>query len=102
VCPAIALGWLKLIINVIPVAHRLRTVVDYDRLIVLDKGEVCSHSIFPFVLLMSSAKIAEFDTPLNLINKENGIFRNMCLKSGTFGELEGEAKAKAERDLNRV
>lgn len=24
-----------------PVAHRLRTVIDYDRLIVLDKGEVC-------------------------------------------------------------
>jgi len=25
-----------------PVAHRLRTVVDYDRLIVLDKGQVCA------------------------------------------------------------
>ncbi|KZP20527.1 multidrug resistance-associated ABC transporter [Athelia psychrophila] len=63
------------------VAHRLRTVIDYDRLIVLDKGE-----------------IAEFDTPLNLINKEGGIFRDMCLKSGTFGELEAEARAKAQRD----
>ncbi|KAF9027408.1 multidrug resistance-associated ABC transporter [Hymenopellis radicata] len=63
------------------VAHRLRTVIDYDRLIVLDKGQV-----------------AEFDTPLNLIRKEDGIFRNMCLKSGTFGELEAAAKAKAERD----
>ncbi len=63
------------------VAHRLRTVIDYDRLIVLDKGQV-----------------AEFDTPLNLIHKEDGIFRTMCLKSGTFGELEAAAKAKAERD----
>lgn len=63
------------------VAHRLRTVIDYDRLIVLDAGEV-----------------AEFDTPLNLIQKENGIFRTMCLKSGTFTELEAAAKAKAERD----
>jgi len=60
------------------VAHRLRTVIDYDRLIVLDKGQ-----------------IAEFDTPWNLIQKEDGIFRNMCLKSGTFGELEAAAKAKA-------
>ncbi|KAF8987995.1 P-loop containing nucleoside triphosphate hydrolase protein, partial [Cyathus striatus] len=34
------------------VAHRLRTVIDYDRLIVLDKG-----------------KISEFDTPWNLIQK---------------------------------
>lgn len=63
------------------VAHRLRTVIDYDRLIVLDKGE-----------------LVEFDTPLNLIEKEDGIFRNMCLKSGTFAELEAAAKAKAERD----
>ncbi|PIL29150.1 ATP-binding cassette transporter [Ganoderma sinense ZZ0214-1] len=64
------------------VAHRLRTVIDYDRLIVLDKGE-----------------LAEFDTPLNLIRKEGGIFRSMCLKSGTFAELEAAAKAKAEGDL---
>ncbi|OBZ77340.1 ATP-dependent bile acid permease [Grifola frondosa] len=64
------------------VAHRLRTVIDYDRLIVLDKGE-----------------LVEFDTPFNLIHKEGGIFRNMCLKSGTFAELEAAAKAKAERDL---
>lgn len=59
-------------------AHRLRTVIDYDRLIVLDKGE-----------------LAEFDTPWNLLQKEDGIFRNMCLKSGTYAELEAAAKAKA-------
>jgi hypothetical protein len=60
------------------VAHRLRTVIDYDRLIVLDKGV-----------------IAEFDTPWKLIQKEDGIFRSMCMKSGTFAELEEVAKAKA-------
>ena len=59
-------------------AHRLRTVIDYDRLIVLDKGE-----------------LAEFDTPLNLIQKEGGIFRSMCLNSGTFAELEAAAREKA-------
>lgn len=60
------------------VAHRLKTVIDYDRLIVLDKGV-----------------IAEFDTPWNLIQKEDGIFRNMAMKSGTFAELERIAKEKA-------
>jgi len=39
--------------------------------------------------------IAEFDTPLNLIRKEGGIFREMCLKSGQFKELEEAAQAKA-------
>ena len=52
--------------------------IDYDRLIVLDKGV-----------------IAEFDTPWNLIQKENGIFRQMALKSGVFSELERVAKEKA-------
>ena len=60
------------------VAHRLKTVIDYDRLIVLDKGVV-----------------AEFDTPWNLIQKEDGIFRNMAMKSGMFAELERIAKEKA-------
>ncbi|KAI0050170.1 P-loop containing nucleoside triphosphate hydrolase protein [Auriscalpium vulgare] len=63
------------------VAHRLKTVIDYDRLIILDKGS-----------------IAEFDTPWNLIRKEDGIFRSMCLKSGTFAQLEQAAKGKAAKD----
>lgn len=60
------------------VAHRLRTVIDYDRLLVLDQGT-----------------IAECDTPYNLIRKEDGVFRNMCLKSGTYQELEDAARAQA-------
>ncbi len=56
----------------------MKTVIDYDKLIVLDKGV-----------------IAEFDTPWNLIQKEDGIFRNMAMKSGMFAELERIAKEKA-------
>ncbi|KAF8205407.1 multidrug resistance-associated ABC transporter [Mycena galopus ATCC 62051] len=63
------------------IAHRLKTVIDYDRLLVLDKG-----------------KLVEFDTPLRLIEKEDSIFRGMCLKSGYFAELEASARAKAEQD----
>ncbi|KAI5116711.1 hypothetical protein M0805_003223 [Coniferiporia weirii] len=62
------------------IAHRLRTVIDYDRLIVLDAGS-----------------IAEFDTPYNLLQREGGIFRGMCLKSGSFAELEEVARHKAEQ-----
>ncbi|KAJ7647783.1 hypothetical protein FB45DRAFT_987394 [Roridomyces roridus] len=67
------------------IAHRLKTVIDYDRLLVLDKGKAI-------------LQLVEFDTPWRLIQKEDGIFRSMCLKSGYFGELETSARAKAERD----
>ncbi|KAJ7054740.1 hypothetical protein C8F01DRAFT_1374331 [Mycena amicta] len=63
------------------IAHRLKTVIDYDRLLLLDKG-----------------KVVEFDTPYKLIQKKDGIFRGMCLKTGYFDELESAARAKAERD----
>ncbi|KAJ7047568.1 P-loop containing nucleoside triphosphate hydrolase protein [Mycena alexandri] len=56
------------------VAHRIKTVIDYDRLIILDQGE-----------------IAQCDTPYNLIRAE-GIFREMCKKSGAFDELEAAAR----------
>ena len=38
--------------------------------------------------------MVEFDTPWNLIQREGGIFRSMCLKSGTLNELQQIAKAK--------
>ncbi|KAH8927801.1 P-loop containing nucleoside triphosphate hydrolase protein [Atractiella rhizophila] len=42
------------------IAHRLRTILSYDRILVMDKGEV-----------------AEFDSPENLFRKEDGIFRQV-------------------------
>ncbi|TDL15864.1 hypothetical protein BD410DRAFT_816853 [Rickenella mellea] len=62
----------------ITVAHRIQSVIDYDRLIVLDKGTV-----------------TEFDSPYNLLQMEDGIFRSMCLASGSFAELRDAAKSKA-------
>jgi ABC-type multidrug transport system fused ATPase/permease subunit len=47
--------------TVITIAHRLRTVVDYDRILGLDAGRVkeCGH-------------------PWQLLQREDGIFRGMC------------------------
>ncbi|KAG1750098.1 ABC protein, partial [Suillus lakei] len=46
------------------IAHRLRTIISYDRILVLDAGLV-----------------AEFDTPSNLFQMESGLFRGMCERS---------------------
>ncbi|KAJ7175337.1 multidrug resistance-associated ABC transporter [Mycena filopes] len=43
------------------IAHRLNTIAYYDRIVVMDAGQV-----------------AEFDTVLNLYDKEDSIFRSLC------------------------
>ncbi|KAJ7708108.1 P-loop containing nucleoside triphosphate hydrolase protein [Mycena rosella] len=58
--------------TLICIAHRLRTIISYDRILVLDAG-----------------KIAEFDTPLNLFNQAEGVFRGLCEKSNiTLTDIE--------------
>lgn len=47
------------------IAHRLRTIIGYDRICVMDQG-----------------RIAELDTPAELWRMEGGIFRGMCERSG--------------------
>ncbi|KAI7906444.1 P-loop containing nucleoside triphosphate hydrolase protein [Cokeromyces recurvatus] len=64
------------------IAHRIRTVADYDRILVLDHGEV-----------------KEFDTPYNLMTREGGIFQQMCLRSGEYNELLAIATAKKDQSL---
>ncbi|KIO14761.1 hypothetical protein M404DRAFT_118392 [Pisolithus tinctorius Marx 270] len=54
------------------IAHRLRTIISYDRVLVMDAG-----------------KVAEFDTPYNLYQKEGGLFRGMCERSNiTLKDIE--------------
>ncbi|ODV96481.1 hypothetical protein PACTADRAFT_75600 [Pachysolen tannophilus NRRL Y-2460] len=50
--------------TILCIAHRLKTIIDYDRILVLEKGEVI-----------------EFDTPYNLFCTEDGVFKEMCEKS---------------------
>lgn len=50
--------------TILCIAHRLKTILNYDRVMVMDKGE-----------------IKEFDTPWNLFNSAGSVFRQMCDKS---------------------
>ncbi|KAH9856552.1 ABC protein [Lenzites betulinus] len=59
------------------IAHRLRTIISYDRILVMDDGQ-----------------IAEFDTPANLFNQPAGIFRGMCERSGITQEEIERTRAK--------
>jgi len=51
--------------TILCIAHRLRTIISYDKICVLDAGQ-----------------IAEFDTPIKLFSIPTGIFRGMCDRSG--------------------
>lgn len=69
--------------TIITIAHRLQTIIDYDKVLVLDKGEV-----------------VEYDAPWELISKENGTFRGMCEMSGHVDTLiEGAKKARDQKKL---
>ncbi|KAK6706629.1 ABC transporter 7 [Fusarium graminearum] len=63
--------------TVITIAHRLATIVDYDKVLVLDKGQV-----------------VEYAHPWELINKKEGTFRSMCDMSGELDVLLKAAKKK--------
>ena len=68
----------------ITIAHRLQTIIDYNKVLVLEKGEV-----------------VEFGHPWELISKEGGSFRGMCEMSGEFDALLRNAK-KAYEDQRLI
>ncbi|KAK3952146.1 P-loop containing nucleoside triphosphate hydrolase protein [Pseudoneurospora amorphoporcata] len=65
------------------IAHRLRTIINYDRICVMDKG-----------------RIAEIGTPMQLFEMEGGIFRGMCERSGI--RLEDIRLAREVVDNDRL
>jgi len=58
---------------------RLRTIIDYDKVLVLDHGVVL-----------------EYDTPLNLLADEKSSFFALCEKSGEMEALKEMAEKKAQ------
>ncbi|KAJ6781021.1 hypothetical protein PWT90_04923 [Aphanocladium album] len=57
--------------TLIVVAHRLQTVADFDKILVLDEGS-----------------IIESGTPRELWQKSGGAFRELCIQSGESAQLE--------------
>jgi len=60
-------------VTVLTIAHRLNTILDYDRILVLDRGTV-----------------AEFETPAILSKNPQSIFYSMINKSGTTSSEDVE------------
>ncbi|RPB26876.1 hypothetical protein L211DRAFT_804498 [Terfezia boudieri ATCC MYA-4762] len=61
--------------TIITIAHRLNTVIYYDKVLVLDQG-----------------RVKEFAHPYELLQIEKSMFRAMCEQSGELELLEGMAK----------
>ena len=72
--------------TLICIAHRLRTILGYDRILVLDAGRISVSPHGQMVDYFTDETVQEFDTPLALFNKEDGIFRGLCLKSNITQE----------------
>lgn len=51
--------------TVITIAHRIKTIVDYDKILVLSKGEK-----------------KEFDSPESLLKNQDSMFYKLCENSG--------------------
>ncbi|CAH1784702.1 unnamed protein product [Owenia fusiformis] len=56
--------------TVLTIAHRLNTIMDYDRVMLLDAG-----------------KVVEYDSPSQLLSNKDGIFYSMAKDAGLFYKL---------------
>jgi len=63
------------------IAHRLDTIIDSDRILVMDAG-----------------RVAEFASPADLLSDESTIFASLCRQAGAsnFASLKAAAERHAE------
>jgi len=59
--------------TIITIAHRINTILDSDRIVVLDHG-----------------KVAEFDTPAELV-RQKGLFYELVKEANLLSVIEGMA-----------
>ncbi|CCK70379.1 bile acid-transporting ATPase YBT1 KNAG_0E01120 [Huiozyma naganishii CBS 8797] len=69
--------------TILTIAHRLRSVIDYDKILVMDAGEVI-----------------EYDHPYSLLLNRNSEFYKMCESSGELDTLTEMAKEAFVKKLN--
>ena len=65
--------------TVFAIAHRLATIIDYDKVVVLEKGE-----------------LKQFGTPLDLLDDKDGIFARLVEENGTAVSAHLHAIARGE------
>ena len=70
--------------TIVTIAHRLQTIADYDKVLVLDRGS-----------------LVEYGHPWELMKKKDGVFHSMCDMSGDYETLAKIAK-KAYQDKNLI
>lgn len=74
------------------IAHRLNTIGKFRPLMLVLSVLIPDFPISAYydrVLVMDDGKVAEFDTVLNLFNKEDSIFRSLCDEAGlTLADIQ--------------
>lgn len=71
--------------TILTIAHRLRSVIDYDKILVMDAGEV-----------------KEYDHPYSLLLNKESLFYSMCERSGELESLIEMAKNAFVQKLNNT
>ncbi|KZT60642.1 hypothetical protein CALCODRAFT_553559 [Calocera cornea HHB12733] len=72
-------------VTLITIAHRLHTIMDYDKIMVLDAG-----------------KLVELDTPLALLQNEKSYFRSLVEESGDKENIPGQGQPRVTQESTQA